>query len=564
LISLKKERRRFISKMNAKEILKEVIEKKDFFTLDFLVEKFSITKEEAQDIINFCLKEGIFYEVAEGRYNIKIIFEQFVEDSKEYGETPLFERYIKRFEEFIREFFNDREKNYTKERQKLRENVLDYIHSKKWSLATEKIVEYIKDNYKIYTTKNDNKPEVWIYDKGIYVPEGRSDVKKIMRNILGDWYSAYIYNLVMNKLEPDTYIDLDFFFGQNYKEEIPVENGLLNIYTKKLHPFTEKKFFFNKLPIRYDPSMDCPMIDKFLKEVLADEEDKKVFYEMGGFCLLKEYKFEKAFMFVGDGRNGKDKSLELIKRVLGMDNICSVPLSSLIPDSFIISEFFNKMANIAGEIGGSDLKDTSMFKALTGRSLVTGQRKFLPPVNFVNYAKFIFACNELPFAYDNSRGFWDRWVLLEYPYTFVSEMEYEKNKDNPNLKIRDENIIDKISTPEELSGLLNKFLEGLERLGKNRTFSSTRGTEDVKQTWIRKSNSVMAFCLDSLEENYDSFVTKKQFRKKYVSYCKNHKIQCKSDYVIKRTLTEMFGVSEDMKDIFGRKYERVWEGIQWK
>jgi len=48
------------------------------------------------------------------------------------------------------------------------------------------------------------------------------------------------------------------------------------------------------------------------------------------------------------------------------------------------------MANVAGELNSGDLKDTSMFKALTGRSIVTGQRKFLPPVNFVNYAKMVF------------------------------------------------------------------------------------------------------------------------------------------------------------------------------
>ncbi|GAG05652.1 unnamed protein product, partial [marine sediment metagenome] len=218
-------------------------------------------------------------------------------------------------------------------------------------------------------------------------------------------------------------------------------------------------------------------------------------------------------------------------------------------------------ANVAGDIGGDDLKDTSMFKALTGRSLVSGQRKFLPPVTFVNYSKFIFACNELPFAYDNSRGFWDRWILLEYPFTFVEAGEVDADK---NFKLRDENVIEKITTKEELSGLLNKFLDGLNNLILNKSFSTTKGTGEIKNLWIRRSNSVMAFCLDMITDDYEGHITKKQFRKRYVDYCKEHKIQPKSDYVIKRTLGEMFGASEGTRDIVGSKYERSWEGVKWK
>lgn len=449
------------------------------------------------------------------------------------------------------------------EKRILKEQFISLVKDKETGGATELMVDYIKEHNHIYTTKNDNKSEMWFYHEGIYTPDGKSEVKKIMRELLGKWFNAYYYNQVMNKLEPDTYIDLDDFFNNVYVEEVAVQNGILNVKTKELSEFTPKKIFLNKLPVKYDANAECPKIDKFLSDVLAYEDDRKVFYELGGFSLLKEYKFEKAFMMVGDGRNGKDKSLELIKRILGMDNVCSVPLSSLVPDSFIISEFFGKMANVAGDIGSQDLKDTSMFKALTGRSLVTGQRKFLPPVNFVNYAKFIFACNELPFAYDNSRGFWDRWVLLEYPFTFVSEKEIEENPNNNTLKLRDEGIIEKITTEEELSGALNKFLDGLQRLLENKSFSSTKGTEDIKNMWIRKSNSVMAFCLDEIEEDYDSYIFKKDFRRLYVNYCKKHKIQVKSDLVIKRTLGEMFGASEGYKQIMNVG-GNCWEGIKLK
>jgi putative DNA primase/helicase len=268
-------------------------------------------------------------------------------------------------------------------------------------------------------------------------------------------------------------------------------------------------------------------------------------------------------MFVGNGRNGKDKALELIKRLIGIENCCSVPLSSIIPDSFIISEFFNKMVNLSEEISNLDLKDTGAFKALTGRSLQSAPRKFLKPVTFVNHAKFIFACNELPMVYDNSKGFWDRWVLLDFPYTFLPKQEIENTKDKTNLKIRDEDIIEKITTPDELSGLLNKFLDGFDRIIDFKRFSSTQGSEEIKQFWIRKSNSCTAFCLNEVEDSYDEFITKKDFRKKYSEFCKKHKITARSDYVIKRTLEELYGCSEENKEIVGR-WGKVWGGVKWK
>jgi len=246
-----------------------------------------------------------------------------------------------------------------------------------------------------------------------------------------------------------------------------------------------------------------------------------------------------------------------------MDNITSIPLGSLDPESFDVSDLFGKMVNLAGDIGYQDLKDTSVYKGLTGRDLFGAKRKFLNKLKFVNYAKFIFACNELPMVYDNSKGFWDRWVLLEYPYTFVSENDYEIETDKTKLKIRDENIINTITTPTELSGFLNKSLEGLARLLKNRQFSSTYGSEEIKVKWIRKSNSFMAFCLDNIEDDYDGEINKKDIRKKYGEYCKEHKLVAKSDIVIKKTLTEQYGASENRRELF-KESEYFWTGIKLK
>lgn len=458
--------------------------------------------------------------------------------------------------------------NTEKERQvKIKRQFIELVagKEKKWAIATELLTFYIKSKVYIYTTKEDINSEVWIYKEGIYVPQGKSEIKILLRELLEDWYSQYILNLVIAKIEVDTFIDAAGFFGKNYKGEIPVRNGILNIFSRDLQPFSPEKIFFNKMPVNYDSSAQCPQIEQFLSGVLGSEDDKDVFYEIGGFCLLNEYIFEKAFLFIGNGRNGKDKTLELIKRTLGVEGCTSIPLGALEPESFVISELFQKKANIAGEISGKDLKETSMFKALTGRSLISAKRKFLHNIIFVNYAKFIFACNELPMVYDTSRAFWDRWVLIEFPYTFVTKNEYEQAQDKSKLKIRDEEIIEKITTDSELSGVLNKFLEGLIRLTFTREFSTTKNTKEIRELWVRKSNSFVAFCMDGIEESWEGKIAKSELRHKYSQFCKDHRVSSKSDVVIKRVLEDLFGATENFEylgDSGGR--ERFWGGIKWK
>jgi len=437
--------------------------------------------------------------------------------------------------------------------------------SKDWAAASEVLVKHIEDKNQIYTIKYDAKNEMWIYQEGIYVPNGRSEISAIVRDILGDQFSNHILGLVTLKIEADTYINADDFFNFNAGGEVPVINGLLNVRTRELSEFDSKKIFFSKFPVTYDPAAGCGKITEFLGDTLAKSEDVKLFYEMVGYALLNEYKFEKAFIFVGDGRNGKSKSIELIKKLIGAPSCCSLPLTSLVPESFSISELFGKRLNLAGDIGSKDLKDTSMFKALTGRDLISAKRKFLNELHFENTAKFIFACNELPRVYDTSKGFWDRWVLLEFPYTFVSVEEHSSAEDNSTMKIRDEDIIKKISDPMELSGFLNAALDGLDRLLEQRTFSSTLGAEEIKNRWVRKANSIMAFCFDKVVESAQDYMLKKDFRRQYSIYCKEHKVKVASDRAINEALTELFGAySERRSPMPGMDQEHMWSGIKWK
>lgn len=446
---------------------------------------------------------------------------------------------------------------------KIQKEALICLALKDKDKATELIVNKIEDENFIYTTRDDKSSEMWIYLEGIFVPQGKSFVREIVRKVLSKAFTPQLANNIIAKIEADTYIEQDKFFRTNYVNEVPVLNGILNIRTRELSEFNPEKIFFNKLPILYDPSAECENIITHFKTILRDPEDVYVMIELFGYLLLKEYKIEKAFMFLGDGRNGKSKTIELMKRFLGPENCSSIPLRSLNEESFTLNELFGKMSNLASDLSKTDLKETGTIKSLIGRDTIQAKRKFLRDLSFVNYAKMIFAANELPRIYDTTDGFWTKWILLEFPYKFINYKEFEKLDEVKKEKhrIMNPDIIEQLTTKEELSGLLNLALDGLDKIIKEKDFSYSKGTEEVKDLWIRKSDSFTAFCYDHIEESMNEEISKKKLRKLFFNYRKKHdNLPGASDKLINITLQNIFGVSERQ----GSDYERYWVGIKFK
>ena len=486
---------------------------------------------------------------------------EFEKERKREGTIKVGEEYAN----IVNEDIDDDEE----EDNELNKEIFLLIIRKQEDSATELIVEEIEKNNKIYTTKDDIKSEIWFYKDGIYIPNGISKIKEITRKILEKAYTPQRVNKVIAKIEADTYIEVDEFFKNNYINEIPVQNGILNLITKDLIPFTLEKIFFSKLPVKYNPKSKCPNIDKFYDDVLKDPTDKEVMYEKHGNDLYKDHFIEKGTMFVGDGRNGKTKALSLRKAFVGPENCCSVPLSKMHSNSNSICELHGKLINLAGDLNSTALKETGIYKEIVGRDTIGAPRKYLRDLFFVNYSKQYFACNELPKVYDKSLGFWSKWDLFEFPYTFVSQEHYNNLSEDEknNHKIKDPDIMEKITTDEELSGLLNKAIEGLHKILKKKDFSTTKGTNEIKNFWIRKADSFMAFCLDNIEENPETMISKKDIRKKFSKYCRRFKLKGTSDIVIKITLEDLFGVIDEFKVVplsGTEEREYVWVGIQWK
>lgn len=444
--------------------------------------------------------------------------------------------------------------------------IKNYLLMKKREEATEYVVQKLADKFNFYSIRSDEKKELWIYSEGIYVNNGGSYVEEYCREVLGEVYTTHFANQVADKISADNKVESDWFFNQNIKNEIAVQNGILNIDTRELLPFDSKKIFFNKLPVKYDETKKIDKILQFFRDVTKSERDIPIIQELFGSLLYKEYKFERCFMIVGDGRNGKGKFGVIIKHFLGAENIANLQPSVLENvDSFSTHQLHRKLVNLSLDIARTSMRNTSMLRSLSGRDIVTCPRKFRESISFVNYAKFIFGCNELPLTYDNKDAFWERWVLLEFPYTFVPEERYNELENKTLFKIRDPDIINKILSEDELSGLLNWALDGYKRLNEQGDFSYYYDPSEVMSMWLRKSDSFAAFFMDKLEYNYGSKILKDTLRKEYVEYAKKNKLKVMTDKAIARYM-EQEGITSERYRQSDNEYfnEYFWDNVRVK
>lgn len=125
---------------------------------------------------------------------------------------------------------------------------------------------------------------------------------------------------------------------------------------------------------------------------------------------------------------------------------------------------------------------------------------------FNNRSKLIFSANNLPPSTDKSDGFFRRIVIIPFRAVF--------NKNNPNY---DPNIIDKITTINARSYLLNLAIKGANMILKNNGFVIPQEVDKLTALYEVDNNSALQW----IESNPDSILdrTQQEVYTDYILYC---------------------------------------------
>jgi putative DNA primase/helicase len=282
-------------------------------------------------------------------------------------------------------------------------------------------------------------------------------------------------------------------------EDIKVNPYIINLINTRYDirsgqclEFSPDVIEFDRIPVVYDPSAYCSDLDKMLNRVfVGDREVINLFEEMVGYCLIKSSRYQRAFILVGSGSNGKSTILDLIEEFLGPRNYSSLPLEK-VTDRFNTAELENMLANIGDDIDNIAIKDSGTLKKMISGESITVERKGERPFKLSPYATHIYSANAIPRSLDKSEGFYRRWLFVPFNAKFSSS--------DPDY---DPLIFDKITTEKALSYLLNVAIRGATRLIKRGRFTEPQIVKEVLERYKTENSTTLSWIDDKgLDEEY--------------------------------------------------------------
>lgn len=302
---------------------------------------------------------------------------------------------------------------------------------------------------------------------------------------------------------------------QSDLSNIAFKNGILNIVSGELLPFSPDIVITNRIPWNYNPNAYDELMDKTLNKISCnDAEIRTLIEEMVGACFYRSNTIGggKAFILTGEKENGKSTFLEILKTLFGDDNITNLDLKE-IDDRFKKVMLFGKLVNIGDDIADEYKADTSTFKKIVTGNSITGEYKGMDSFTFEPYVKLIFSTNEIPHMKDNTGAVQQRLLIIPFNAKFLeSDEDYD-----PQIKF-------KLQQQSSIEYLIRLGIDGLNRVLTNKRFSKSVKVTASLDEYERENNPVKAFVdefgIDAIKNEptddiylaYDAFCSKSGFK----------------------------------------------------
>jgi putative DNA primase/helicase len=282
-------------------------------------------------------------------------------------------------------------------------------------------------------------------------------------------------------------------------------------------------------------------------------------WELIGYCLYRSYPFQKAFMLLGDGANGKSTLLGALQEFLSRENVSAVELQALDANRFKKAKLEGKLANIAPDISDEGLDSTSTFKALTGGDLLDAERKYESPFEFENHATLIFSANQKPAAEDDTYAYKRRWIHFDFPHQFGGG-ECPECGDKCHLPRPQEGLLSTFR--DEHAGILNLAAEAFGKLWERGRFqTATWDTEHGDEADDVAARPILRFVKNELIEEDGAMVRVTDAYDAYQAWANDHghTVQGRRNHFEPAVVEEY--APESGKDPADKTF-KVWRGLR--
>ena len=430
-------------------------------------------------------------------------------------------------------------------------------HPYKVSELAQTILNRISNNEcSIITDKNSQNLYFYNQASGFYHKDGELFLRVLIDKVLGLESSPHRINETVELTKIKTYAII------TPSKKIAVENGLLDVETLTLEPFSKYEFVTNKLNAAYKPGAKSESWEKFIDQVCPD--DKALLQEWSGYLLVKGYPFHTIMWLFGPtGRNGKGTWARTMEGILGEENYSAVAIDEFDgKHRFAVFNLHDSLFNICSEPRTDRILTIEMLQMLSGKDAIDAEIKGVQKrFKFKNPAKLTIMGNKFPNIDKPTDAFWDRLELCKFPFRFVDEKQIQ---DIENLWLND---------PEQRSGILNWMLDGKVCLFEKirnpdgtehlHGFTKTKTQKEAIIQFKRASDSIGAFIVEAIEFGPDFITLKTEAQERYKNYCEEIGVTNENARDFADRLRDTLRIKDTSTRILDKK-TKVWGGIKLK
>ena len=273
----------------------------------------------------------------------------------------------------------------------------------------DNVASVLREKYQFATLRKTG--IILMYNGKIYDRlHAESIIKEETNNLIPNC-TIHERNEVIDKIRVQTYTNNEDF--DKDPNLITVENGILNLETLELKPHTPEHLSQVLLPVEYHKPKSKD-IEKNLKDTLFWKYLKSSFTVKGKFQkkefetvleiiaspIVKRHIDEKAFMFLGNGENGKSVCLDYIESYLGKNNVTHIPLQKIASDKNMSADLDGISSNIFSDLEKNELRHTGEIKNIVSGEGLQVQKKYKDPFTLYPFCKLMFSCNRFPKSFD--------------------------------------------------------------------------------------------------------------------------------------------------------------------
>lgn len=286
---------------------------------------------------------------------------------------------------------------------------------------------------------NDNNYDLIVYDEvdGIYKADDK-EIRQIIKR----------FNSSMSESEYKTLIkDLEAVATPVYENNdpnlIPCNNGVFNVETKQLMPFSPKYIFISKIHTDYNPNAtnvtihdgnDQWDVESWFKSLSDDPEIVSLLWYVINMMIRNKVAFNKAIcLYSPSGNNGKGTLCTLIENLFGIESCISLDFQAFSKE-FGLEGLEKASAAITHEISSDIIKNAANLKSLITHDAITVNRKFKSVITVRKSISYLFCVNNLPRFADKSQSLYRRFLFIPFNRCFSGAENKKIKSDYINRK----------------------------------------------------------------------------------------------------------------------------------